>query len=83
MRTQTEASEHHWLSQIAFIGFTYKTVEISVNTFEDERPFSFSNEKFILGYLEDKYFLNFFPWLREENNTIYHQHICYRRHLRT
>ena len=31
--------------------------------------FSFSNEKFMLGCLEDKHFLNLSAGLREENNT--------------
>ena len=35
---------------------------------KDKRPsFSFSNEKLMLGCLEEKYFLDFSAWLREEN----------------
>ena len=37
---------------------------------KDEQPaISFSNEKFMLGSLEDKYFLNYSAGLREEKNT--------------
>ena len=37
---------------------------------KDKRSsFSCSKQKFMLGYLEDKYFLNFSARSREENNT--------------
>ena len=45
---------------------------------KDKRPsFSFFNVKFMLGCLEDEYFLNSSAWLRVKNNTnIYKNSYC-------
>ena len=46
-----------------------EAVEISIYTTDGFFSVNYGDEKFMLGYLDDKYSLHFYVWSREKINT--------------